>query len=122
MFTDNRPTEPPEFDAPILCDLCKQDVESDRGCRCPECPKCGEAGHAECDANKWTQFTKRTNDPKLGWIERCLADVGIPSRRHGASWHAPILQVPAWAEERADTFLRTIDDIEDDHEMFYELP
>lgn len=43
--------------------------------------------------NKWVRFTKRTDDPKLAWIEKTLAVMGIPSRRNGHSFHAPILEV-----------------------------
>ena len=42
----------------------------------------------------WVTFTRRTNDPKLAWLQAQLAFVGIPSRRDGESFHAPILKVP----------------------------
>ena len=76
------------------------------------------------------QFTKRTNDPKLAWIERTLAARGIPSRRNGASFHAPILEVPAEHLDAAHAFLaepfdgedgKTVDDIDDDDPTFDEL-
>jgi hypothetical protein len=39
----------------------------------------------------WVIICKRTEDPKLATIERIFAQAGIPSRRNGESWHAPIL-------------------------------
>jgi len=75
---------------------------------------------------KWTQFTKRTEDPKLAWLECQLLLRGIPSRRPGYSFHAPILEVPEEYESAADDLLRerypgsrkSVDDIEDDHPAF----
>ena len=80
-----------------------------------------------CDP-RWVLFTKRTEDPKLAWIERELAARGIPSRRNGSSFHAPILEVHEADHERADALLqerlprrrRTIDDMPDDHASFYD--
>ena len=78
----------------------------------------------------WKTFTKRTNDPKLAWIERALTARGIPSRRHGFSWHAPILEVPAEYLATAQDFLaqpfdgdgnQTVDDVADDDPTFDEL-
>lgn len=66
-------------------------------------------------------FTKRTDDPKLAWIERNLMRMGIPSRRNGHSFHAPILEVPESRLSEADGLLNRrvgryrIDDIRDDH-------
>jgi hypothetical protein len=62
----------------------------------------------------WTQFTKRTNDPKLAALEAMLRRAGIPYRRHGKSFHAPILQVPADVLDEAWKILDPIDDIPDD--------
>jgi len=78
-----------------------------------------------CDP-RWVLLCKRTDDPKLGWIERELAVRGIPSRRNGASVHAPILEVhesdsaKAWSllSERIDRRRRTIDDMPDDDPIF----
>lgn len=66
----------------------------------------------------WTLFTKRTNDPKLSWLEDRLNDVGIPHRRSGRSFHAPILEVPAEYLEEAWDILDPVDDIEDDDPQF----
>ena len=74
----------------------------------------------------WVQYTKRTNDPKLAWLESELERRGIPSRRKGESWHAPILQVPeehletAWNLLNEDVFGdgERFDDIEDDDPVF----
>jgi len=86
---DTRPDYPPEFD------------DDDDGTR------------------DWVQFTKRTDDPKLAWLERQLRDAGIESRRHGESFHAPILQVEQHRLEEAWGILTNeIDDIPDDDERF----
>jgi hypothetical protein len=81
----------------------------------------------------WTCLCKRTEDPKLHYIEMVLAQRGVQSRRNGDSWHAPILEVPeadhetAWAllglQARRDLGLPvrygvTIDDVPDDHACF----
>ena len=87
--------------------------------------------HGECLPNygkPWVQYTKRTNEPKLAWMEAELKRRNIPSRRHGESWHAPILQVPeehlevAWAMLNEDVFGdgQRLDDIEDDDPVFSE--
>lgn len=90
-------------------------------CNAPDecdCPRC--QGLCECGSN-WTMFTKRTNDPKLAWIERQLDIIGVPYRRNGESFHAPILEVSLFDLEKAETILSrrigryTVDDIRDDH-------
>lgn len=66
-------------------------------------------------------FTKRTNDPKLAWIERQLDLLNVPHRRNGESFHAPILEVSHFDIDKAETILSrrigryTVDDIRDDH-------
>lgn len=60
------------------------------------------------------QFTKRTNDPKLQWLEMQFKHYGIECRRQGESWHAPILQIRHKDREAAGTILRSVDDIPDD--------
>lgn len=67
---------------------------------------------------KWVRFTKRTNDPKLTWLEHRLAEAGIPSKRDGYSWHAPILAVPESKFDAAWAILTPVDDIEDDDPLF----
>jgi hypothetical protein len=77
----------------------------------------------------WTLFCKRTEDPKLSFIERELGRRDIKSRRNGESFHAPILQVPedqldaAWELFGEDVFGdgRRFDDIEDDDPIFGEV-
>ena len=75
---------------------------------------------------KWVLFCKRTNDPKLGWIERQLDQRNIPHRRNGHSFHAPILEVPEEHESAASEILMqavgryTVDDIRDDHPRWTE--
>lgn len=72
----------------------------------------------------WVRFTKRTEDPKLAYIERWLDDLGIQHRRNGYSFHAPILEVPEPDLDRAWKLLseqvdgRCFDDIDDDDPMF----
>ena len=73
---------------------------------------------------KFVMFTKRTDDPKLRYIERLLDERGIAHRRNGHSFHAPILEVDetrhddAWALLGLDIDGRRLDDIEDDDPMF----
>lgn len=64
--------------------------------------------------NSWVTFTRRTNDPKLAWLERELKRNGIKSRRNGESWHAPILEVKERDLHAAWEILLPIDDIADD--------
>lgn len=68
---------------------------------------------------KWTVLCRRTNDPKLKWLERELELRGIPYKRNGQSSHAPILEVGADYKEEAQQILDTrFDDIPDDHPLF----
>lgn len=69
---------------------------------------------------KWVQFTKRTDDPKLAWLERQLAAAGIESRRNGWSFHAPILEVSELHLEKAWEILGPFDSIPDDDPIFQE--
>lgn len=78
----------------------------------------------------WYMLCKRTNDPKLAWVEAHLQDMGIQTRRSGHSFHAPILEVPVEHADAAEAFLAsgwkrtrfTVDDIRDDHPDFLTLP
>lgn len=70
------------------------------------------------DAPEWVTFTKRTEDPKLAWLERQLDAAGIPHRREGESFHAPILQVPKEHEAAAWKILSPVDDIPDNARRF----
>lgn len=67
----------------------------------------------------WVQLCKRTEDPKLTWLEQQLTASGIPSRRHGHSFHGPILEVRQWDEDKAWEILTPVDDIEDDDPQFH---
>jgi len=68
---------------------------------------------------KWTQFTKRTDDPKLAWLERQLTSAGIPHQRNGSSWHAPILEVAANKLDAAWAILTPrLDNMRDDAKRF----
>jgi len=69
---------------------------------------------------KYVTFTRRTEDPKLAHLERLLADAGIPSRRAGRSFHAPILEVPEDQLDAAWRILDPIDDTPDDDPQFVE--
>jgi hypothetical protein len=76
----------------------------------------------------WTTLCKRTEDPKLRFIEALLKARGIPCRRAGYSFHAPILQVREEDEVAAWDVLgeklpgrgrrHTLDDMPDDHPLF----
>ena len=70
----------------------------------------------------FVRFTKRTEDPKLGYLEKLLATHGIASRRNGSSFHAPILEVPEADLDRAWALLDPIDDIEDDDPRWNDDP
>jgi len=77
-------------------------------------------------AFNFAQFTKRTEDPKLAFLERRLDEMGIAHRRNGSSSHAPILEVDATKLEEAEAMLQepvegrnsSLDNIEDDDPMF----
>ena len=74
----------------------------------------------------WTNFCRRTDDPKLGAIERQLDQLGIAHRRNGFSAHGPILQVPEADHDLAysrillapDPAYGTFDDVPDDDPRF----
>jgi len=86
--------------------------------------------------DKWELFTKRTNDPKLTYLEYRLSGMGVEYKRDGESWHAPCLYVrksqikQAWAlllekwtrngdDEGPSARGRTsLDDIRDDDPRF----
>ena len=68
----------------------------------------------------WVTLTRRTNDPKLAWLERRLTLAGIDSRRQGESFHAPILQVPEADEDLAWDILDPVDGVADDDPRFTE--
>lgn len=70
----------------------------------------------------WELFTKRTEDPKLSWLENKLDEAGIPHRRRGHSSHAPITEVPVDQLDSAWRLLDPIDDIPDDDPVFTEDP
>jgi hypothetical protein len=63
---------------------------------------------------EWVTLTRRTNDPKLAWLQKQLAKRGVESRRNGESFHAPILQVRKFCFEDAWKVLDPVDDLPDD--------
>lgn len=77
----------------------------------------------------FTQFTKRTEDPKLAWLEQQLTEAGIPHLRDGESFHAPILVVAKDRLGDAQAILdreiehngvmTSIDEIPDDDSLFF---
>lgn len=71
------------------------------------------------NAREWVVLCKRTHDPKLSWLERTLSAHGILNRRNGSSFHAPILEVPADLENKAQLILSLVDDMDDDEDPFY---
>jgi hypothetical protein len=68
--------------------------------------------------NEWVMLCKRTEDPKLGWLENRFAADGIRTQRFGSSWHAPILWVHRDDHDRAWSILGPIDNMPDNHKMF----
>jgi len=66
----------------------------------------------------WKMLCKRTEDPKLAYIEWLLDLSGIPNRRNGHSFHAPILEVDERDFDKAWKILDPIDEIYDDDERF----
>lgn len=74
----------------------------------------------------WVTFTKRTDGPKLAWIEGQLDRLSIAHRRNGESFHAPILEVDEADLDRANEILfmetgaGTVDDMPDDHPRWSE--
>lgn len=77
-------------------------------------------------SGQWETFCKRTEDPKLEFIEKLLTERGIAHRRNGSSFHAPILEVPAYQLAKAWDMLgedvfgdgQCLDDIPDDDPVF----
>lgn len=67
---------------------------------------------------KWVRLTRRTDDPKLQWFQGRLDELGIPNRRNGHSFHAPILEVDSERYGDAYAVLEPVDDIPDDDERF----
>ena len=66
----------------------------------------------------FVRFTKRTNDPKLAWLESQLTEAGISHQRKGHSYHAPILEVESARIDDAWDILEPVDDIPDNDPMF----
>jgi hypothetical protein len=73
----------------------------------------------------WEPLCRRTDDPKLAYIEEWLDLLGIPHRRNGRSYHAPILEVAEEDHDRAyqailmcPTRYGIFDDIPDNHYRF----
>lgn len=109
----SHPAEPDECCHPKVGNLMTANMK--RGCiqRCK-----GYESHTPI-LDPWVMFTKRTNDPKLSWLERQLDKAGIPHRRHGRSWHARILEVPKSQINAAWKLLPLrIDDLPDDSPHF----
>lgn len=75
-------------------------------------------------STQFVTFTRRTDDPKLAYLESRLTEAEIPHQRNGSSFHAPILEVPedrleaAWAILGENMDGTRLDDIEDDNPMF----
>ena len=69
---------------------------------------------------RWVTFTRRTNDPKLAWLQRELDKMGISNRRNGESFHAPILEVDENRMAEAWAILIPVDDLDDTELQFSE--
>lgn len=67
---------------------------------------------------KWTVFIRRTNNPKIEWLEEQLDALEIPHRRHGNLFHVPILEVPENKLASAQILLDSIDNTSDDDPWF----
>jgi hypothetical protein len=94
-------------------------------CKCEGVGIFGGKICCDCDGDfgrvTWKQFTKRTNDPKLAWLERRLTEAGIPNTRAGVpSFHAPILRVANTKLDDAWEILDPVDEIEDDDPRWLE--
>ena len=78
---------------------------------------------------EWVTFCRRTNDPKLSYIEASLTTMSIPHRRNGESFHAPILEVPdyllvlaaSWLAQPFDDDNPSLDDMPDDDPIFHDM-
>ena len=71
-------------------------------------------------AIEWESLCRRTNDPKLAFIEAWLDNLGVPHRRNGKSYHAPILEVPAEHLEFCDEQILKAPDL--DYGIFDDRP
>lgn len=104
------------YDGLMLCPVCGEKItitgETKDG---RDIGSCGDAFKKQ----PWVMFTKRTDDPKLAWLERQLDAASIPHRRNGHSFHAPILEVRLDDLERAWEILTPVDDIDDDDPRFH---
>lgn len=67
---------------------------------------------------KWEVLTRRTEEPKLTWLEKRLNENEIPCLRSGYSFHAPILKVPEQYLAAAWEILGPVDHIPDDDPQF----
>ncbi|CAM6053495.1 unnamed protein product [Sphagnum tenellum] len=92
------------------------------GCTNPTCAAASRLMKPVPADAEWVTFCKRTEDPKLAWIEHQLDLLGLPHKRDGSSFHAShVLKVLASDEEQANTVLMrrigryTVDDVRDDH-------
>lgn len=77
-------------------------------------PMSAQIGFGAVWEREFITLTRRTNDPKLAWIEKRLQSLGIDSIREGESFHAPILKVPKEHHDVAWAVVDPIDDVPDD--------
>ncbi|HEY1295416.1 MAG TPA: hypothetical protein VGJ60_20250 [Chloroflexota bacterium] len=78
----------------------------------------------------WETLCRRTEDPKLRFIEAWLDNLGIQHRRNGYSFHAPILEVDAALHDFAyeqilmapDADFGYFDEVPDDDPRFEAYP
>lgn len=66
-------------------------------------------------------FTKRTNQPKLGWLMNECKRSGLRVRIEGRSFHAPCSWVHPDDESAAWDILSPVDDMPDDDRRFKEV-
>lgn len=70
------------------------------------------------EKDHYVLFTKRTNQPKLGYLLKKCRDAGLRVELRGESFHAPCSYVHKHDEPMAWAFLDPIDDMPDDDPMF----
>ena len=68
--------------------------------------------------SEWHLFTKRTEQPKLGWLLRETREAGLRVVESGKSWHAPITWVHRDDLDAAWKILGPVDDVPDDDPRF----
>lgn len=69
---------------------------------------------------EYVLFTKRTNQPKLGWLIKKCKKAGLRVRIDGSSFHAPCSWVHPADESSAWEILGPVDNVADNNRRFVE--